>query len=129
MKLGYTILYVENVEANLDFYEKAFGLKRRFLHESGMYGEMETGETTLSFANRAAMKPEGFEMPSLSSTKNAHPFEVAFVTKDVSGAFEKAVNSGCKVVSKPKEKPWGQMVSYVQDQNGFLVEICSPISV
>jgi lactoylglutathione lyase len=27
-----------------------FGFKRRFLHESETYGEIETGETTLSFA-------------------------------------------------------------------------------
>ena len=27
-----------------------FGFKRRFLHESETHGELETGETTLSFA-------------------------------------------------------------------------------
>jgi len=50
MKLGYTILYVPDVAASLDFFERAFGLQRRFLHESGTYGELETGSTTLSFA-------------------------------------------------------------------------------
>jgi lactoylglutathione lyase len=42
MKLGYTILYVRDVEASLNFFEIAFGLSRRFYHESG-YGEVETG--------------------------------------------------------------------------------------
>jgi catechol 2,3-dioxygenase-like lactoylglutathione lyase family enzyme len=50
MKLGYTILYVADVDSSLSFFERAFGLKRRFLYESGAYGELETGETTLSFA-------------------------------------------------------------------------------
>jgi lactoylglutathione lyase len=50
MTLGYTILYVADVSASLQFFEHAFGPKRRFLHESGAYGELETGETTLSFA-------------------------------------------------------------------------------
>jgi catechol 2,3-dioxygenase-like lactoylglutathione lyase family enzyme len=50
MKLGYTILYVADVASSLSFYERAFGFKRRFLHESGTYGELETGETTPSFA-------------------------------------------------------------------------------
>ena len=50
MKLGDTILYVPDVAASLAFFEKAFGLKTRFLHESGTYGELETGATTLSFA-------------------------------------------------------------------------------
>ena len=39
MKLGYTIIYVPNVAESLSFFESAFGLSRRFLHESGDYGE------------------------------------------------------------------------------------------
>lgn len=35
MQLGYTILYVPDVPATLQFYEAAFGLATRFLHESG----------------------------------------------------------------------------------------------
>jgi len=30
MKLGYAIFYVPDVEAAVTFYERAFGLKRRF---------------------------------------------------------------------------------------------------
>lgn len=51
MKLGYTLLYVDDVEKTMAFYSKAFG--------------------------------------------------------------------------KPTKKPWGQVVSYVRDCNGLLVEICS----
>ena len=50
MKFGYTIIYVPNVAASLEFFEKAFIFTKRFLHESGMYGELNTGETTLAFA-------------------------------------------------------------------------------
>ncbi len=53
MKLGYTILYEPHVADSLAFFERAFDLKRRFLHESGTYGELDTGETTLSFAAHA----------------------------------------------------------------------------
>jgi catechol 2,3-dioxygenase-like lactoylglutathione lyase family enzyme len=42
MKFGYTILYVKDVEKTVAFYESAFGLKRKFVNESG-YGEMDTG--------------------------------------------------------------------------------------
>jgi predicted enzyme related to lactoylglutathione lyase len=49
LKLGYTIIYVSDVLATVEFFEKAFGLKRRILHESG-YGELETGSTALAFA-------------------------------------------------------------------------------
>ena len=50
MKLGYTIVYVPDVAQSLKFFEQAFGLPTRFLHESGTYGELETGETTLAFS-------------------------------------------------------------------------------
>jgi hypothetical protein len=32
-------------------------------------------------------------------------------------------------VSPPEKKPWGQTVSYVRDDDGVLVEICTPWSV
>jgi len=50
MKFGYTIIYTENVVKSIEFFEKAFGFKRRLIHESG-YGELETGNTTLAFAS------------------------------------------------------------------------------
>lgn len=53
MKLGYVILYVADVGQTVDFYEAAFGLKRRFVHESGQYAELETGATALAFVHEA----------------------------------------------------------------------------
>jgi hypothetical protein len=51
MKFGYTIAYVPDVPGSLKFFEVAFGLPTRFLLESGDYGELETGATTLAFAS------------------------------------------------------------------------------
>lgn len=51
MKFGYTIIYVPNVAESLSFFETTFGLSRRFLHESGDCGELDTGETTLHCRN------------------------------------------------------------------------------
>ena len=47
MKFRYTILYVENVAQSLSFFEAAFGLKTKMLHESGAYGELDSGTTIL----------------------------------------------------------------------------------
>ena len=35
MRFGYTIAYVRDVEGTVAFWERAFGLKRRFVDESG----------------------------------------------------------------------------------------------
>ena len=48
MKFAYTIIYVADVAASLAFFETAFGFARRFLHESGSYGELESGATLRS---------------------------------------------------------------------------------
>jgi len=56
MKFGYTIVYVESVSETLTFYKEAFGFETRFLHESGQYGELETGETTLAFSSHSLGK-------------------------------------------------------------------------
>ena len=49
MQFGYTILYVPDVPASLAFYQAAFGLNTRFLHDSGDFAELDTGATALAF--------------------------------------------------------------------------------
>ncbi|MEO0448240.1 MAG: VOC family protein [Verrucomicrobiota bacterium] len=130
--LGYVILYVENVDASLSFYEKAFGFSRRFFsaEEGKAYGELETGATRIAFANLAQAK-DSLQQPDLAlSPPHASPlpFEVALVTPDVAGLFAQAAEAGAKKVVEPTEKPWGQTVAYVRDLDGYLVEICTPMS-
>lgn len=126
MHLGYVIIYVEDVGATVNFYEKAFGLKRRFVHESNSYAEMETGQTALSFVDEAMIKAS--HSFRVNRTKDeAAGIEVSLVTDDVEQQFKRAVEAGAVAVVKPMRKPWGQIVSYVRDNNGCLVEICSPI--
>jgi hypothetical protein len=31
------------------------------------------------------------------------------------------------LMEEPKIKPWGQVVAYVRDLDGFLIEVCSPM--
>ena len=50
MELGWVIVYVRDPASSVDFYERAFGLKRRFVHESGDFAELDTGSTRLAFA-------------------------------------------------------------------------------
>ena len=127
MKLGYTLLYVSDVEKTMDFYAKAFALKKGFFHESKTYGEMVTGDTKLGFVSHELASSHGFEYKKASLKKKSPGFEIGFVTTEVQKAYDKALRAGAMEVLSPKEKPWGQVVSYVRDCNGFLVEICSPI--
>lgn len=128
LKFGYTIIYVPDVEASVEFFEKAFGLKRRFVHESG-YGEMDTGATALAFATHAlgaANLPDGY----VKASQSGQPLgvEIALVADNVAQAHARAVAEGAVSIQEPMVKPWGQTVSYVRCPDGTLVEICSPVT-
>lgn len=127
MKLGYVILYVPDVEAAVVFYERAFGLARRFVHESKTYAEMETGATALAFASEAMAATSVPDFRRNRPGDDPAAVEVGLVSADVGKAFESAVANGAVPVKPPTAKPWGQTVSYVRDLNGFLVEICSAV--
>ena len=129
MRCGYTIVYVPDVLASVEFFEKAFGLKRRFLHESSDYGEMDTGATALAFATHdlgASNLPGSYVKASHS--REPLGMEIALVTDDVAVAHAKAIAEGAVSLKEPLLKPWGQTVSYVRCPDGTLVELCSPVA-
>jgi lactoylglutathione lyase len=127
MRFGYTILYVSDVAASLEFYERALGQRRRFVHETGQYAELDTGDTALAIAAHelaAANLPGVYRPDDRPSSRPS--FEVCFVTDDVQGAFDRAISEGAEAVIAPQTKPWGQDVAYVRDPDGNLVELASP---
>ncbi|AMY71390.1 VOC family protein [Frigidibacter mobilis] len=127
MIFRYTILYVAEVATTLDFYERAFGLRRNFLHESGDYGELDTGTTRLAFSSRKLMTELG-KSPG-SADPGAPVFELAFETEDVPAALSRAISAGAVLVQDAREEPWGQTTSYVSDPDGYLVELCSSVQL
>ena len=129
MKFSYTIVYVSNVAASLDFFERAFGLQRRFLHESGGYGELETGATTLSFASHDTARGNlGHDYAAADASPQPLGMEVGLVTDDVDAACQRAVKAGATLLKAPAVKPWGQTVAYVRCPDGTLVELCTAVA-
>ena len=125
MHFGYSIVYVANVPETLAFYDNVFGLQTGFLHESELYGELKTGATTLAFAADEMAKVNGLPMRPNRADERPAGYEIALVTDDPESAFDKAVSAGA--VTAAQTKPWGQIVGYLRDNNGCLVEICSPV--
>ena len=128
MKLGYAIIYVADVPETVAFYEKAFGLKSRLVHESNLYAELDTGSTTLAFAGEPMAAINELAIRPNRKADVAAGFEIAFVTTDPEAAYGQAIAAGASAVKQPTLKPWGQTVGYVRDLNGCLVELCSPIA-
>ncbi|MEO9534378.1 MAG: VOC family protein [Crocinitomicaceae bacterium] len=128
MKFAYVITYVQNVDETLSFYEKAFGFQRKFITPEKDYGELVSGETTISFASLELAK-SNFSKPveTLGSSTNVIGVEFAFTSEDIENDFSRAIDAGAKLFEPIKLKPWGQKVGYLLDLNGFLIEVCTPI--
>lgn len=128
MKYAYTILYVESVAETINFYEKAFGFQQKFITPEKDYAELLSGETTIAFAS-IELGNSNFKQGFLKSERSNKPFgiELAFTSEAIEADFENALKSGAVEVEKLSQKPWGQKVGYVRDNNGFLIEICSPM--
>jgi lactoylglutathione lyase len=128
VRFAYTIVYVPDVPSALAFYAQAFGFKQGFVSPDGSYGELVTGETTLSFASEAlgdSHFAHGFLRHSLANP----PFgtELAFTTSDVDATVRTALDAGAQLLVPAEVKPWGQTVAYVRDPIGVLIEICTPM--
>ncbi len=129
IQFAYTILYVPDVKRSVDFYTKVFGFELKFIAPENEYAELITGTTTISFASVSLANSnlkDGFQESSLKS--KSFGIELGFTTENVQELVNKAVSEGAVLVEEAKEKPWGQTVAYVRDLDGFLLELCTPMS-
>jgi lactoylglutathione lyase len=129
LKFAYTIIYVPNVTTSIEFFEKAFGLQRRFIADGNDYGELETGGTALAFAAHS-LGHDNLPAGYIAASDSLKPLgvEIALVSDDVAASHAQAVASGATSLKEPVQKPWGQTVSYVRCPDGTLVELCSPMA-
>jgi len=125
MEFRYTILFVDDVRKSLGFYQRAFGFETRFLDDSGDWGELDTGTTSLSFSSRKLMASLGKKISRPDPA--AACFEIAFTVYDVPATLQHALDAGATLVQAPEQTPWGQTVAYVADPDGVLVELCTPV--
>jgi lactoylglutathione lyase len=126
MQLRYVIIYVPDPRASVDFYARAFGLEAGFIHPSGDYAEMVTGQTKLAFSAISLMQSLGKTVAE--TPPEAPSFELAFETGDVAAALDRAVAAGARLVSAPAVMDWGQAIAYVRAPEGTLVEICTAVT-
>lgn len=128
IKFKYVILYVENVETSMNFYKNTFDAEIKFITPEKDYGELLTGETTLSFAS-VDLASSNVKKGFLHSKTEVKPFgiELGFITDNVEALVEKSINNGAVLYEDITAKPWGQTTAYIKDLDNYLVEICTEI--
>ena len=126
MQFGGTVLYVDHVQAVVDFYRRAFGLELRFFDEALGFAELETGGSCLAIAAHSLgemLMPNGYQR---SADGRPTGVEIAFLTDDVPVAFTRAIAEGASPVSAPRQMPWGLEVAYVRAPEGTIIGFSEP---
>lgn len=129
VRFSHVIYYVKNVHDAVDFYQKAFDMQLSWIHVSGTYAELETGDITLAFAQDVLGEdnlPNGYYKNDLQQLPSGS--EIVFVAttvEEVDEAVKKALQAGAVLVAPVQQKPWTRAVGYVRDPQGILIEIAS----
>lgn len=128
VRLGYVFLFVPDVAAAVTFYGRAFELPCRYMDESGMFAELESGATVLAFAEDGyAAEANGIAHRPCDPTTAPPGVSLTLVSDRLEDDWARAVEAGAHVVSPPTAKPWGQTVGYLRDPHGLIVEIASAV--
>jgi uncharacterized glyoxalase superfamily protein PhnB len=112
----------------VDFYRRAFGLELRFFDEALGFAELETGGSTLAIAAHSLgemLMPDGYVRPVDGQPAGV---EIAFLTRDVSASFAKAIAEGAWPITAPRRMPWGLEVAYVRAPEGTIIGFSEPPS-
>ncbi|MCA2978526.1 MAG: SRPBCC family protein [Myxococcaceae bacterium] len=123
--LGGVILYTPDLEKKVAFYEQAFGFEVASRAPGGVYVQLK-GSVPLAFVAESFVKTMVPDLRASRPNEAPAAAELMLVFADVDAAYARALKSGAVAVVAPVTKPWGQVVSYVRDVDGALVELCTP---
>jgi lactoylglutathione lyase len=122
-RLGWLVLYVDDLERSSAFYEGVFNLERAVDWEG--YREYETGPTRFGLLDREQARAH---VPAASGGSRASQVSFTVELDQVDQTYLTAVASGAVGVAEPSDKPWGQRIGYVADPDDHLLEIGSPLT-
>jgi predicted enzyme related to lactoylglutathione lyase len=126
LTFGSVVIYVDDVSAVLDFYDRAFGLEARFYDATVGFAELGS-DGAIALASHEAgefMMPGAYPRPTSDRRSGV---EIAFWTDDVPAAFERAVAAGANAITWPRAMPWGQTVAYVESVEGTIIGFVTPV--
>jgi lactoylglutathione lyase len=119
-RIGYVILYVEDLEASTAFYRDVVGLPYKFT-DAG-YAEFGTEGTLFALYERR--RAEWLTGRSVAPGPAA---EIVIVVEDVDACAERLSERGATVLSGPADRPWGHRTLHIADPDGFVVEFAQEI--
>jgi lactoylglutathione lyase len=130
LRLKVTGFIVKDVPETTSFYERAFGLPLHYMHPSLGYAELNAGGAVLAFLSEEFVEKADLlgGQPIRTNRLGSDPIaaHVALWSDNIEIDWSRAAAEGARVVKPLEEKPWGQTAGYLMDQNGVVVELCTP---
>ena len=121
-RVGYVILFVEDLERSLAFYRDVIGLP--FKLQGDGYVEFATEGSRFGLYDRDRLD----ELTGQDSTAPARPGgEVVFLVADVDAEAERLRAAGATILAGPMDRVWGHRTVHVEDPDGFVVELAVEI--
>jgi lactoylglutathione lyase len=119
-RIGYVILYVEDLGASVEFYRDVVGLPYKFT-DAG-YAEFGTEGTRFALFERRRA-----EWLTGRTVAPGAAGEVVVMVDDVDAWTDRLAARGVEVLSGPADRPWGHRTVHVADPDGFVVEFAQEI--
>ena len=123
--LDHVTLVVKDLEASKEFYCGLLGMedvpRPGFLFAGKWF---QAGKTQIHLILEHDISgPAGQIRAGEVTTRNHH---FAFLVQDVASCFDAAKSAGATIVSEPKSRPDGAVQLFLQDPDGYVVELCQP---
>jgi catechol 2,3-dioxygenase-like lactoylglutathione lyase family enzyme len=123
--LDHVTLIVKDLEASKRFYCGLLGMHdvpRPAFSFAGKW--FQAGATQIHLIEEHEQSgPAGEVRQGEPSSRKHHH---AFLVEDARAAYEEAKRAGATLVSEPKERPDGAIQVFLQDPDGYIVELCQP---
>jgi lactoylglutathione lyase len=121
-RLGWIVLYVDDIDVSSAFYEGVFHLQRTVDWEG--YREYDTGATRFGLLDRTQARAH---VPAADGGSRSSQVSFTVELDQVDQTYLAAVAAGGIGVAEPKDTPWGQRVGFVADPDDHLLEVGSPL--
>lgn len=118
----HVLLYVKDEEVSKRFYVDQLGLK--LLADKSEHGLYTVG-TSDGFA--IAIHETGEDEAGHTIATGTESIHFDFDVPDVDEAYERLRTRGVKFLSPPKDMPWGERHTWLNDPDGYVIGIASPV--
>lgn len=119
--LDYVILYVEDLDTSIGFYQAL--LRRPASTRRETYAEFRLSNLKLGLFDRAHLP----ELIGREGSAGGPASEILFLVEDVEAEAERLRAAGAEILSGPVDRPWGHRTLHVADPDGHVVELAQEI--